>query len=30
MLSDGSRRLVTVAKVTSYRINAPIGTEEFR
>jgi hypothetical protein len=30
MLSDGSRRLVAVAKVTSYSINAPIGTEEFR
>lgn len=30
MLSDGSRRLVAVAKVTSYSINAPMGTEEFR
>jgi hypothetical protein len=30
MLSDGSRRLVAVAKVTSYSINVPIGTEEFR
>ncbi len=30
MLADGSRRLVTVAKVTSYSINVPIGTEEFR
>ena len=30
MLSDGSRRLVAVAKVTSYSINAPIGAEEFR
>jgi hypothetical protein len=30
MLSDGSKRLVAVAKVTSYSINAPIGTEEFR
>jgi hypothetical protein len=29
MLSDGSRRLVTVAKVISYSINLPIGTEEF-
>src|SRR5882672_3367268 len=30
MLSDGSRRLVAVAKVTSYGINVPMGTEEFR
>ena len=30
MLSDGSRRLVALAKVTSYSINVPIGTEEFR
>ena len=30
MLSDGSRRLVAVAKVISYSINAPIGLEEFR
>jgi len=30
MLSDGSKRLVSVAKVTSYSINAPIGPEEFR
>jgi hypothetical protein len=30
MLSDGSRRLVAVAKVTSYSINSPIGLEEFR
>ena len=30
MLSDGSKRLVSVAKVTSYSINAPIGAEEFR
>jgi len=30
MLSDGSKRLVAVAKVTSYSINAPIGAEEFR
>jgi hypothetical protein len=30
MLSDGSRRLVAVAKVTSYNINGPIGSEEFR
>jgi len=30
MLSDGSKRLVSVAKVTSYSINTPIGAEEFR
>ena len=30
MLSDGSKRLVSVAKVTNYSINAPIGPEEFR
>ena len=30
MLSDGSRRLVTTAKVTSYKINVAIGGEEFR
>ncbi|MDP9200897.1 MAG: hypothetical protein M3P26_03040 [Gemmatimonadota bacterium] len=30
MLSDGSRRQVAVAKVTSYSINGPIGPEEFR
>jgi hypothetical protein len=30
MLSDESRRLVAVAKVTSYSINVPIGTEQFR
>lgn len=30
MLADGSRRVVAVAKVTSYSINVPIGTEEFR
>ena len=30
MLSDGSRRLVAVAKVSSYSINGPIGAEEFR
>ena len=30
MLSDGSTRLVSVAKVTSYSINAPIGPEQFR
>lgn len=30
MLSDGSRRLVARAMVTSYSINAPIGTETFR
>lgn len=30
MLSDGSRKLVSVAKVSSYAINAPIGVQEFR
>ena len=30
MLSDGSRRVVSVAKVTSYSINVPIGTETLR
>jgi hypothetical protein len=30
MLSDGSKRVTSVAKVTSYNINVPIGTEEFR
>jgi len=30
MLSDGSRRVVSLAKVTSYSINVPIGTETFR
>jgi len=30
MLFDGSKRLVAVAKVTSYSINVPIGAEEFR
>jgi hypothetical protein len=30
MLSDGSKRQVTVAKVTGYSINVPIGAEEFR
>lgn len=30
MLSDGSRRLVSVAKVSSHTINAPIGADEFR
>ena len=30
MLSDGSKRLVAVAKVTSYSINVPLGTEPFR
>lgn len=30
MLADGSRRVVSPAKVTSYRINEPIGIEEFR
>jgi len=30
MLDDGSIRLVSEAKVTSYSINQPIGLEEFR
>jgi|GEM_PF-1660441 len=30
MLADASRRLVAVAKVSSYSINAPIGSEEFQ
>ena len=30
MLSDGSKRQVSSARVTSYTINAPIGAEEFR
>jgi hypothetical protein len=30
MMADGSRRLVTVATVTSYGINVPIGAREFR
>ena len=30
MVSDGSRRLVAVAKVVSYSINAPIGSDNFR
>ena len=30
MLSDGSKRQVTVARVTSYSINVPIAAEEFR
>ncbi|HYS69175.1 MAG TPA: hypothetical protein VEM14_02970 [Gemmatimonadaceae bacterium] len=30
MLADGSKRLVAVAKVNSYTINVPIGTETFR
>lgn len=30
MLADGSRRLVGVARVTSYQINAQIPAEEFR
>ena len=30
MLSDGSKRQVTVARVTGYSINAPIAAEEFR
>ena len=30
MLSDGSRRQVSVARVTSYSINVPIGAEAFR
>ncbi len=29
MLADGSKRLVAVAKVNSYTINVPIGTETF-
>ncbi len=29
LLSDGSKRLVAVAKVNSYSINVPIGTETF-
>ena len=27
---DGSMRVVSVAKVSSYEINLPIGIEEFR
>lgn len=30
MLSDGSTRLISVAKVTSYGINTPIGPDQFR
>ena len=30
MLSDGSKRLVSEARVSSYSINQPIGAEEFR
>jgi hypothetical protein len=30
MLSDGSKRLVSEAKVSSYSINQTIGAEEFR
>lgn len=30
MLADGSRRVVVVAKVSSYDINHPIGNEEFQ
>src|SRR6185503_16024942 len=30
MLSDGSKRQVTVARVTGHSINAPIAAEEFR
>jgi len=30
MLADGSKRQVTVARVTGYSINAPIAAEEFR
>jgi hypothetical protein len=30
MLADGSRRVVVVAKVSSYNINLPIGIEEFQ
>jgi hypothetical protein len=30
MLADGSRRLVTVATVSSYSINQPIGIQEFK
>jgi hypothetical protein len=30
MLSDGSKRQLTVARVTSYSINVPIAAEEFR
>ena len=29
-LDDGTIQLVSVAKVTSYSINRPIGSEEFR
>ena len=30
MLSDGSKRLVAVARVKSYTVNVPIGTDAFR
>jgi hypothetical protein len=30
LLADGSRRLVSEAKVTSYNINEPIGSKEFQ
>lgn len=30
MMADGSRRVVAVAKVSSYNINLPIGVEEFQ
>ena len=30
MLSDGSKRLVTIAKVVSSSINVPVGIEEFQ
>ena len=30
MLSDGSKRLVAVARVNSYTVNVPIGTDTFR
>jgi hypothetical protein len=30
MLSDGSKRQITVARVTGYSINGPIAAEEFR
>jgi hypothetical protein len=29
-LADGSKRVVFVAKVTSYSINEPLGIEQFR
>jgi len=30
MLADGSKRLVTVAKVSSYSINSPVRIEDER